>query len=171
MHAFWELGYAATTVSHLTQRIGIAAPSLYAAFGNKQALFDEVTELYVSRLEERLHQDLVAPTARAAIEAVLRTAADAFTAAGSPPGCLVMGEPLLAARRAATRQAVAERLHQAVGTGELVSPEEADELGVYVDALLAGLEARARDGAGTHELQTTVTRALRAWQPTVSAPA
>ena len=34
MRAFWEQGYAATTVSHLTQRIGIAAPSLYAAFGD-----------------------------------------------------------------------------------------------------------------------------------------
>lgn len=166
MHAFWEQGYAATTVSHLTRRIGIAAPSLYAAFGDKQALFDEVTELYVGRLEERLHQDLAAPTARAAVEAVLRTAADAFTATGTPAGCLVMGEPLLASRRAATREAIAGRLHRAVATGELTSHEEADELGAYLDTVLAGLEARARDGADTRELQTAVARALRAWPPT-----
>ena len=163
MHAFWEQGYAATTVAQLTQRIGIAAPSLYAAFGDKQALFDEVTELYVGRLEERLNQDLAASTAHAAVEAVLRTAADAFTAVGTPAGCLVMGEPLLASRRAATREAVARRLHRAVEAGELTSHEEADELGAYLDTVLAGLEARARDGADTPELQTAVMRALRAW--------
>ena len=170
MHAFWEQGYAATTVAHLTQRIGIAAPSLYAAFGDKQALFGEVTKLYVGRLEERLNHDLAASTARAAVEAVLRTAADAFTAAGTPAGCLVMGEPLLAARRTATREAIARRLHRAVETGELTSREEVDELSAYLDTVLAGLEARARDGADTRELQSAFTRTLRAWPSTTPAP-
>lgn len=41
MQAFWEHGYEATTVSDLTRVMGIGAPSLYAAFGDKRALFEE----------------------------------------------------------------------------------------------------------------------------------
>ena len=44
MHLFWEHGYDATSLSQLKASIGggITAPSFYAAFGSKQALFTEV---------------------------------------------------------------------------------------------------------------------------------
>ncbi|NUO43602.1 MAG: helix-turn-helix transcriptional regulator, partial [Streptomyces sp.] len=44
--AFWEHGYEATSVSDLTRVMGIGAPSLYAAFGDKRALFEEVVLEY-----------------------------------------------------------------------------------------------------------------------------
>lgn len=166
MRAFWEQGYDRTTVAQLTQRMGIAAPSLYAAFGDKRALFEEAAVRYGARLDEQLSRDLGAPTARQAIAAVLHTAAAAFTAADTPPGCLVMGEPLLAARRAVTREAVAARLSRAVIAGELTDQDEADELGAYLDTVLAGMEARARDGATRDTLERATRRALRAWDHT-----
>jgi AcrR family transcriptional regulator len=41
-----EKGYDATSVSDLTEAMGINPPSLYAAFGNKESLFVRVLEGY-----------------------------------------------------------------------------------------------------------------------------
>ena len=46
MLLFWERGYEATSISDLTAAMGINSPSLYAAFGSKEALFRESIELY-----------------------------------------------------------------------------------------------------------------------------
>lgn len=39
MERFWRDGYEATTIATLTEAMGINAPSLYAAFGDKDRLF------------------------------------------------------------------------------------------------------------------------------------
>ncbi|WP_312464268.1 TetR/AcrR family transcriptional regulator, partial [Pantoea endophytica] len=43
MHLFWENGYESTSLAQLKASIGkgITAPSFYAAFGSKEALFAE----------------------------------------------------------------------------------------------------------------------------------
>ena len=43
---FWEKGYEATSISDLTEALGIGAPSLYAAFGSKEALYTEALNYY-----------------------------------------------------------------------------------------------------------------------------
>ena len=48
MRLFWERGYEDTSISDLTTAMGIASPSLYAAFGDKQRLFEEAVERYAS---------------------------------------------------------------------------------------------------------------------------
>lgn len=46
LRLFWERGYEATSVADLTAAMGIRPPSLYAAFGDKSALFGEVVDRY-----------------------------------------------------------------------------------------------------------------------------
>src|SRR3546814_10006871 len=41
---FWDKGYAGTSLDDLTEAMGIARPSLYRAFGNKEQLFRRVVE-------------------------------------------------------------------------------------------------------------------------------
>lgn len=43
--AFWERGYEATSVSGLARVMDTGAPSLYAAFGDKRTLFEEVVSV------------------------------------------------------------------------------------------------------------------------------
>ena len=50
MMMFWEKGYEGTTMSDLINAVGMKAPSVYAAFGNKDQLFNEVIQLYACLL-------------------------------------------------------------------------------------------------------------------------
>lgn len=50
MHLFWEKGYEAASLSDLTDVMGIRRPSLYAAFGGKEQLFEAALRNY-----NRLH--------------------------------------------------------------------------------------------------------------------
>lgn len=163
MRAFWERGYDGVSVAQLCAEAGLAAPSLYAAFGDKQALFEEASALYTEHLDDDLERDLSAASAREAIERLLRSSAEHFTAPGSPPGCLVMGEPRLAERRRKTRSAIRARLRRAAAEGELSSDDEADEIAVFVDTVLTGMAAQARDGVGRAELLGAARSAARAW--------
>jgi len=62
MECFWQRGYEATSLRDLTASMGLTAPSLYNAFGDKEELFARALELYLDRttrdrlrrLEEKL---------------------------------------------------------------------------------------------------------------------
>ena len=46
MQVFWRKGYLGTSLSDLTDAMGINRPSLYAAFGNKKSLFRKALDRY-----------------------------------------------------------------------------------------------------------------------------
>ncbi|WP_424919804.1 TetR/AcrR family transcriptional regulator [Streptomyces sp. wa1064] len=163
MRAFWERGYDGVSVAQLCKEAGIAAPSLYAAFGDKNALFEKASALYTEHLDEDLERDLSAPTARGAIERLLHSSAEHFSAPGQPPGCLVMGEPRLTERRDKTRDMIRARLRRAAAEGELASAAEADGVAAFIDTVLAGMAALARDGADRTQLLDAARYATRAW--------
>ena len=73
---FWSKGYEATSISDLTAALGIGVRSLYAAFGDKKALFDEVVEAYSIRYGGWIARALAEePTAEQAIARILHEAA------------------------------------------------------------------------------------------------
>src|SRR3974390_619009 len=46
MRLFWRQGDDGASLSDLTRELGVSRPSLYAAFGSKQALFLKALDLY-----------------------------------------------------------------------------------------------------------------------------
>lgn len=91
MLAFWERGYEATSIADLTASLGISAPSLYAAFGDKRTLFGEVVAVYGGRYGDFASVALAEePTARAAVHRILREAAEVYTDPAHPRGCMVI---------------------------------------------------------------------------------
>ena len=160
LDAFWERGYDRTSISELTAAMGIAAPSLYAAFGDKQRLFDEAVARYLEKLERGRADALDAATAREAIERILRVSAQAHTARSRPRGCLVMSEPRLAAARARTWSAIRDRIRRGREEGDLGDDIDPEALTDFVDVVIAGMSARARDGATREQLDATVDRVL-----------
>src|SRR5258705_59374 len=65
MLVFWQKGYEGASLPDLTEAMGINRPSLYAAFGNKEALFRKALSRWDS-----VRRELAAH--RAAGEALLR---------------------------------------------------------------------------------------------------
>lgn len=162
MREFWGRGYAGVTTAQLASAIGINQPSLYAAFGDKATLFAEASDLYATNLDRSLGEALAARHVRAAMAALLRSAVLNFTREDAPHGCLIMREPLLAERRRATREAILRRFEAAVADGEVRNTDEARALADYVNGVLAGIAARALDGAKRDELQRIADLALEA---------
>ncbi len=91
MHVFWANGFAGTSLSDLTAALGINRPSLYAAFGNKEQLFNAALAHYVSdygmpKLRRRLES--AKTPLRERIRAYLYGVVDLVTDSDPPRGCL-----------------------------------------------------------------------------------
>ncbi|WP_240980703.1 MULTISPECIES: TetR/AcrR family transcriptional regulator [unclassified Streptomyces] len=175
--AFWERGYEATSVSDLTRVMDIGAPSLYAAFGDKRSLFEEVVQEYGTRYgfftERALAEE---PTARAAVERTLREAAVQYTEPGHPHGCLVIHaaancstpevEQSLRARRNANIAAFENRIKADIAAGELPPDTDAAALARHAGAMIQGMSQQARDGASRAELESLAEIAMAIWPRT-----
>ncbi|MGW2724748.1 TetR/AcrR family transcriptional regulator [Streptomyces sp. NPDC001492] len=175
--AFWEHGYEATSVSDLTRVMGIGAPSLYAAFGDKQALFEEVVREYDARYGSLGVRALAEePTARAAVARLLREAAVEYTAHGHPHGCLYAHaatnctntevEESLRGRRNATIAAIEDRIRTGVAAGELPAGTDTGALARHAGAVIQGMSQQARDGASREELEALAEIAMSIWPRT-----
>ncbi|MFF0080462.1 TetR/AcrR family transcriptional regulator [Streptomyces canus] len=175
--AFWEHGYEATSVSDLTRVMGIGAPSLYAAFGDKRSLFEEVVQEYGARYGSFGDRALAEePTVRAAMERMLREAAVEYTAPGRPHGCLVIHaatncsspevEESLRGRRNANIAAFESRIRAGIAAGELSADTDATALARHVGAVIQGMSQQARDGASREELEAVAEIAMAVWPRT-----
>ncbi|QGG41028.1 TetR/AcrR family transcriptional regulator [Aeromicrobium yanjiei] len=159
---FWRTGFEETSVAMLTSAMGVTPPSLYAAFGDKQHLFEEASALYFQRTCEAVDDATALPTAREAIARVLHDTARAHTDPATPPGCLMLTEPRLEAQREAIRQRLKDRLNQGVRDHELAASTDTDRLASFLVAVLRGMSGCARDGGSTDELLGIAETAMAA---------
>lgn len=175
MLAFWESGYETTSISDLTAAMGVTAPSLYAAFGNKQQLFLEAMRLYAgdrAALEQAMR---AAPTARQAVTDMLRGAAVLYTGETTPPGCLLAsaaatGSPdaaavriAVAAERRAIRGMLIRRIEADIAQGHLMPETPATVLADLAIAVTQGMSVLARDGADRSSLLAVSDAATASW--------
>ncbi|MER9215653.1 TetR/AcrR family transcriptional regulator [Mesorhizobium sp. M0663] len=176
MEVFWVKGYEGASISDLTAAMGINSPSLYAAFGSKEALFLEATELYTRVEGTEIWSALEkAPTARQAVERFLRQTARAYSQTGRPQGCLIALGALhqdssrgaicddLRRRRAENREALLRRLERGVAEGELPADFDCGTAATFYATVQHGMSIQARDGASRSALLATVAGAMAAW--------
>jgi len=90
MLAFWRKGFAATSMNDLCDAMGVRSPSLYAAFGSKEALYLEAVEHYVEIFGPPVWDKLAeGATARAGVENLLLAATESLPESHvTPPGCM-----------------------------------------------------------------------------------
>ncbi|GAA1608529.1 TetR/AcrR family transcriptional regulator [Nonomuraea maheshkhaliensis] len=174
---FWERGYEATSLNELTEAMGIRPGSLYAAFGDKKALFKEVVHAYTRSpvgafVGVALREE---PTARHAFARVLREAATIYPDPSHPAGCLTISAAtnvtvqdteiaaFLRDLRNANLAIFQDRLRTAQQNGELPPHADPRTLAGYFAAVIQGMSQRARDGADAAELTQIADLALTAW--------
>jgi AcrR family transcriptional regulator len=174
---FWVKGYEATSMADLTQVMGIGSPSLYAAFGSKEALYAEALRHYGETNEHFVWAAFQsAETARGAVMSLLMDSAAALTGcvADLPRGCMVtlssvgseghaeLGK-LVRSARAVTLERLEARIAQAVTDGEVVASADHHALARFVQAVQAGMSILARDGASRTELEAMAEIAMAGW--------
>ncbi len=175
IEVFWRQGYEGTTLDDLTAAMGISRPSLYAAFGDKEATFKRAVERYTVVDMDYVNAALAQPTARAVAERFVYSNVRAITNPGRPAGCLSIQGGLsgsktdrrvvefLNASRAASEDRFAQRFRRAVAEGDLAAGEDPAELAKYLNTITSGLAVQAAAGASRAQLTRVADRALLAF--------
>lgn len=175
VHVFWRKGYEGASLSDLTRAMGISRPSLYAAFGDKEALFRKALDRYADGPGAYVREALAAPTARAVVERLLFGAADSQGDSRHPRGCLMVQGALacgeeaqrvkkeLMSRRASGVADLRKRLERARSAGDLPGTASPGDLARYVVTVMHGMAVQAAGGANRAELRKVAKTALRAW--------
>jgi AcrR family transcriptional regulator len=173
MLLFWERGYEGTSMADLTQATGLNPSSIYAAFGDKHALFSLAVKRYMEIRAQYATKALEEPTLEKVVRALFDNTVAFLTAPGHPPTCMTLAgavgcsvdaapaRDLLTEIRKQNEVAMRERLVEARKSGELSKDINVDDYTRYLSSILAGLSIQAANGSTKAELKRTAQMALR----------
>jgi AcrR family transcriptional regulator len=175
MLAFWQNGYSGTSVSDLAEASGMAKPGLYAAFGDKEALFEKALlhyfETYGGPVFDRLGK---------ARKHVLEDFRDFFGAIAdltldknTPAGCFLVNalvdctygperhREVVMGLRDSRYNAIRNRLLKAVKAGELRKDADVDRLATFLDGQFSAIALLGRGGSSDSDVRTFIETGLR----------
>jgi len=173
MLLFWERGYEGTSMADLTHAMGLNPSSIYAAFGDKHALFQLAAKRYMELRARYAVKALEEPTLERFIRALFANTVALLTTPGHPPTCMTLAgavgcsaeaapaKDLMTAIRKQNEAALKERLLQARKSGELPKEINIDDYTRYLSTIVAGLSIQAANGSTKTELKRTAQMALR----------
>ena len=175
MHLFWMHGFEGTSMSMLTETLGINKPSIYGAFGDKEELFQRAVNKYLSDVSMFVAESISEPTSSKVAEKFLAGAAEFLTDTKHPPGCMLTQsaltcsqqseavKELLSNYRQAYEIALKKRFTQALADHDL--PENADPaaLAKLLATIHQGMSVQASGGASQGDLMQIVKPVLATW--------
>jgi AcrR family transcriptional regulator len=182
LRVFWARGYEGTSLSDLTEALGLSRPSLYAAFGNKEELFRKACARYAAATAALGPGGCDGLTPRQAAERFLLASAEGV-AQEAHPGCLLVTSALATGDEADTvrrelckarrrgEEAWRDWLADAKARGALDPAADPDDLARHLTTVAYGLSVQARSGATRDELLRAARFALRAWPDDPPPPA
>ena len=179
MELFWEQGYAATSLSQLTNTMGISRQSLYDTYGDKHGLFLKALDSYWAMIGHRLLPPLMQETpALDAIKATVVALIGFLSESPKPRACLMANtamevaphDPIVANKVQAFHRtledAFATALRNARAHGEIAAEAQPRPLAKYLVSIVNGMAVAAKTGATKQNLRDIATIALTALQPT-----
>jgi AcrR family transcriptional regulator len=174
MLVFWEKGYEGTTMASLIEAIGMKAPSVYAAFGNKDALFNEVVNLYADIMNNGPLKVLKEQAnVYEAFKSLFAENLKMFTSEHNPTSCLIMTAAINCAPehydhvdtlknlRDAYKKAFETRIKGGITDKQIKLDINPTELAEFYATFAHGFALRAKDGATKSELETSIEFALQ----------
>jgi AcrR family transcriptional regulator len=157
---FWDAGYAASSLDELSAAMAMNRPSVYGAFGDKEALYLKTLERYRDDGLAALHEALDPKRPlREGLEAVYANSIDIYLGGlNAARGCFLIGTATAeAVSRAAVRDVlrgslqafdsvIEDRLKLAIDRGELSPHADPAVLALAASAIMHSLAVRARAG-------------------------
>ena len=166
---FWTKGFSATSLDDLTVAMGMNRPSIYRAFGDKEAVYRKALMQFCQGMEAAFERTMLAEDdIRKALASFYRDALAVYTSGEQPKGCLVMGTAVAAAVCHPEIQAdllnvirdldqkIAKRLEQARDAGQLEASFDATGRAAVAQSLLHSLSLRARAGETPKRLRRMI---------------
>lgn len=175
---FWRDGFEGASVQELAAAVGVSKPSLYAAYGNKEALFLAALERYLSEFAAGLVVQLESePDGRSAMRQYLRDTVALYTDRSHPFGCLIVTaattsdsaavpEAVRSALCASMRKAatvIEERLRRAQRDGHLRASADVSAMALYFHTVISGLSVHAKAGTSKETMLLVVDEAMKSW--------
>lgn len=175
LRVFWSKGYEGASLNDLTEAMGITRPSLYAAFGNKEALFRKTLDLYEAEKLCYISASLEQPTARGVAHHLLNGSMKNQTSKSEPHGCLgvissvACGEEAECIRQEVlergkvARRALVARLERARDEGDLPAGVDVEGLTSFLFAIIQGMAVQAGAGATCEDLERLIDTSMAVW--------
>ena len=174
---FWRHGFQGASLQDLTQAMGLSKPSLYAAFGDKEALYLKCLNRYVERLVEGNSGILNSEkNVVVAIEKLLRTIATLVCDPSLPGGCFIVtgtsgcgnvNTPALVEQ--GLRSAILEnealllqRLVRAKKEKQLPEKTNVESLAIFFSTTITGLSVMAKSGTSLEKANRVIDMAMLA---------
>ena len=170
---FWRNGLKASSIRTLAEEMGIAGPSLYNAYGNKQTLFAKALERYAeTTLRPRFKQVRDLPPLDA-IRTFLQQHIEIALGDPDNKGCFFVNTTIETAygERQFSGEAIAyldeirdffhSNLRAAQATGELSSETDIVQLSEMLYVMVVGICVRARTNPSRQELEAALAPALK----------
>ena len=176
MQVFWRKGYVGASLSDLTQAMGINKPSMYSTFGNKEALFNQATQLYVEQQAvphtQWLHKPRISLKKR--IKGFLMSTVAGQCQDSSPKGCYISAciaessndavpentRSLVLDLNAHMQQALESLLKEDEESQQMGLDKRASEIALSLNTLLSGTATMARAGRTEEQLEAVVDAML-----------
>ncbi|MCV0424545.1 MAG: TetR/AcrR family transcriptional regulator [Roseibium sp.] len=174
MIAFWQNGYSSTSMNDLADVSGMAKPGLYAAFGDKEALFEKALLHYFQAYGGPVFSQLQAARKHYVedFRDFLGAVADLTLDQNTPSGCFLVNaqvdcaygserhQELVNSLRESRYTGIKERLLKAVAAGEMPADADVDRAATFLDGQFSAIAMLGRSGISDVELKTFIETGL-----------
>jgi AcrR family transcriptional regulator len=169
---FWRKGFQGTSLDDITAATGLAKPSLYAAFGDKSALFLKILDRYHERIVANAERVLnEGPSARDAIERWLTGFVPFCSGVRGSRGCLSINtaadgtsdQKEVRKRVARFNRKLEELLNNRLRADRAQFSDgfDPDSAAHTIMAIYSGLMVMAKDAPHTARVRATLDQAMK----------
>ena len=174
LDVFWRAGYSASSLDDICEATGMNRPSVYAAFGDKRALYLKAIERYRAISRDHMRETLSGDgPIRDLLRGAYKRALDLYySGRDTPLGCFMVGAVIseavgdpeirasLAEGLARFDLAFSDAIAGAQSRGEISSQREAETLGKIASSALYYLATRSRAGETRATLEDFVEKTI-----------
>ncbi|CAN0224534.1 unnamed protein product [Phaeothamnion confervicola] len=180
LQIFWRQGYAATTIDSLAAAMGLNKPSLYNAYGDKQAIYRQALAAFMAQVEDEVNTALSSSAdIRKALQRFYQGAIAVYCAESPALGCFAICTATAEAVAHADIQhdlkaiitrldaLLAARFTTAKAAGQIASHLKPLELARITQAVLHSLAVRSRAGESRATLTQLANQAIALLCPAI----